>query len=646
MKTTITIFLTNFLYFIGVQAQTIGWSPTAVSSFQKIRQTAISSNGNLVAYTLASPVTKADSSLAWRQHIWLAKTDGSWNRQFTQGLASCVQPRFSPDGAHLAFLSNRGGNNARLWRIPVDGGEARPVTPTEMDVKGFEWSPDGKSFAFTSVVLDSGYCHLFMISSELGSPIASGLTVGALHTTSLTGNGFSWAPDGFSIAFEHWNTPEMTAWKSANIAIVDLRSRKVKSVIDRTGYDGQPLFSGNGKKLAFVSDGGDSQWRGAMDLYTIPVKGGVAQRLAITETRQPKLIGWAQGNKAIFFSELSNAARKIFSISPSGKAAALFSIEDKSFDVVSISQNGKYMAFTTQTSKAKPQVIVTATSKYKPSQTTLVNNKFPRWQMGRTEEFSWWTEDSLNLNGLLTYPVLYDFDRLYPMVAIIEDGSINDYSLQFTAQPSVSPIQAFAEAGFFVFVVGSRGSLGYPVRYRRELTGNLGHLDAKDILTGIDHVLDNKNVHPDSLTLIGKGYGGYLTARILTVESRFKAACLVDPITDLVSFMGTSVFPDPVSDYLDQDISAYLKDAPIEKVKNISTPLFFLHGENNYRIPLTQTRQLFSALQKNEKTTKLLTYPGSLYGEINPDAMMALGDSVLNWLKLHIGRSKSSIPLN
>ncbi|MGH7504302.1 MAG: TolB family protein, partial [Longimicrobiales bacterium] len=199
----------------------ISWTPELHMRYDQVAGTAVSPDGQLVAYVVREPVMEGEKS-EYLSHIWIVSADGSRNVQYTRGAKSASNPRFSPDGRLLAFTSSRSGGEeedaeSQVWVLPLAGGEAEQVTDAESGVGSFDWSPDGSRIAYTmtdpkteeekqaekekrDVILvnqNFKYAHLYVVpfaKDTEGKRPAKRLTEGEFHVT-----GWDWTPDGSAI---------------------------------------------------------------------------------------------------------------------------------------------------------------------------------------------------------------------------------------------------------------------------------------------------------------------------------------------------------------------------------------------------------------------------------------------------------------
>src|SRR5687768_8139368 len=134
------------LFVSTASAQT--WTPEMQIKNKAVGQPRVSPDGSRVVYTVNEAVMTADKSEFVTQ-IWIATVATKQSTQLTFGEKSSTNPKWSPDGKWIAFLSNRKDNRNNLYRLSMDGGEAEPLTDLKSGVSNFEWSPDGRHIAYT-----------------------------------------------------------------------------------------------------------------------------------------------------------------------------------------------------------------------------------------------------------------------------------------------------------------------------------------------------------------------------------------------------------------------------------------------------------------------------------------------------------------
>ena len=651
---------------LHAQKITVGWTPEVMIQYKRVGETAISPDGALIAYTVSQPVMEGGQS-AYRTHIRVVSADGATNHQFTFGDKSCSAPAFSPDGRYLTFLSARGKDGkTQVWLLRMTGGDAEQLTAAVTGVNDYKWSPDGSRIAYSMNdpdtddekkakeekrdmrVLDRNfkYSHLYTISIGQGldgKKTVRRLTSGAFHVTD-----FDWSPDGRTIAFSHQPTPSPDDWLAADISSTPTDSGAVRLLVSWKGADKSPVYSPDGKWLAFVSDGGEPNWALLSDVYIMPAAGGEPRRCAMTPDRSftyyGSFIGWSSAGDEIYIQESSGTYWRIFAVPVDGGPVRLLSTEAATCTGASVGRNSAVMALVLQTSDTPPDIYVTGTMSFKPRKLTEINAQFPKLPMGKTEIITWKSRDGLEIEGLLTYPVGYEKGRKYPLILNVHGGPHSFFRQTFTAESSVYPIQAFAQAGYAVLRPNPRGSSGYGKDFRYANMNDWGFGDYDDLMTGVGEVIRRGIAHPDSLCVTGWSYGGYMTSFIVTKTKRFKAASMGAGLSNLMSFTATTDIPGFIPNYFGGEywdhLDAYMKHSANFQVKGVSTPTIILHGEEDKRVPLSQGLEFYHALKRQGCTTEMVIYPRSPHGFQEPKFIEDAGRRTLDWFDVQLGRKK------
>ena len=639
------------------------WTPAEMMEVKQIGDVHVSPDGQRVVYTVTEPVMTEEKS-EYLTHLYMADTDGTNAYPFTFGDASASNPQWSSDGGLIAFTSRRSGKN-NLWLIRTHGGGAWQLTDVETGVAGFEWSPDGRRIAFTAatppsavvkkakqgkddayvVGEDPSMSHLWVVpvAPDLDEkPEARRLTEGTFNV----GGGFDWSPDGTTIAFHHTPTSRASDWKLADISTIEVETGAVKPLAQTGAAELSPRYSPDGRYVAFIASDDPPTWGITRDIYVVEARGGTPRRLAPTHDRFfVDLAGWSADGQRLLFTETRGTTTRLAALPLDGSPPQDLDLEEGVLESVALSASGRWLGFVAEAPAAPPEAYVARLDRLDPVQVSRANAGLPDHALGRTEVVRWRAPDSLEIEGLLTYPVGYQEGRRYPLLLVIHGGPWDVYRQSFIANPHVRyqpfyPIAAFASDGFAVLRSNFRGSNGYGRDFRYANFGDWGGADYQDLMAGVDYVIERGVADPDRLGVMGWSYGGYMASWIITQTDRFETASIGAPVTNLVSFTGTTDIPGFIPDYFGgefwEKLEPYLERSPMFNIQGVTTPVLIQHGEEDERVPIGQGYELYNALKRQGVDVKMVVYPRTPHFPREPKLHLDVMRRNLVWFHEHL----------
>ena len=655
MKTINLLILFVSISLIGLSQS---WTPAGMLQLKRISSVVISGDGSNVAYTVSSPLMEGEKS-EFLTHIWIASSNGTMNRQFTFGDKSCSNVRFSPDSKYLTFTSPR-DDKTQLYLMFADGGEAEKITSQKNDVGAYAWSPDSRSIAFLmqdtltaseelnnkekrdmKVVDTYKNSHLYVLSMQKdneGKYPVKRLTSGDFHVTDI-----NWSPDSRTIVFSHQKNPSADIWSTSDISSVPASGGEIKSLVKNTGADRNPKHSPDGQWLAFVSDAGKTSWAGRYDVYLIPANGGPAKKLASTFDQSPQIIDWSADSKSLWVGESYKTNSAIYILPADGRAPMMINQEKGVYSNPSFSATRDMMAYIFSDPETPPDVMIMSLKDKQIRKLSSQNENFARMTHGKTEAINWKSKDGkYTIEGLVTWPVNYQKNRKYPLILNIHGGPAGVFSQSYTGSGGIYPIQYFADQGYIVLRPNPRGSGGYGADFRFANRNDWGFGDYDDIMAGVDKLIADNAVHPDSLCVTGWSYGGYMTSMIVTKTDRFKAAMVGAGVTDLFSMTHTTDITGFLPDYFDGELwdrtDVYLKHSAMSGVRNVKTPTLVIHGANDLRVPLSQGQEFYTALKRLGVPAEMVIYPRTQHGPEEPKFIQDIGERVIKWFDQYLKR--------
>ena len=618
------LFSLLFVYNLSAQTAVESWTPESMVNLPVVGSPEISPDGSVIAYTVRETNMEGDES-SFTTHIWVAKADGSMNRQFTRGEQSATNPQFSPDGRYLSFISTR-DNGRQVYKMYLNGGEAKKVTSAENGVGSFQWSPDGTRIAYTMTdpqteeqrtrererrdvtVVDTEFRFSRIYVQTVGEDDAKAIYAGDKHTT-----GFDWSPDGSTIVFAHQPTPRINDRYEMNISTVPADSGAVSALVAREGTDSSPRFTPNGRNVVFVSHGGQVEGIGIGDLFVVPAAGGEPRALAHTYDRSATITGFdSRGN--LLVREWRNTASVLYRVPLNGNDPQLITPEDGVYNQFAVNRNGDRIVFTYETSETPREVHYSNLNRFSAQKVSSVFDDIQLPEFGRTEVLTWTSNDGMEIEGLLTYPVGYEEGDRVPLILMVHGGPSGIYAQTWTGSGGIYAIQFFAEKGYALLRPNPRGSTGYGKEFRYANFQDWGFGDYEDLMTGVDKVIEMGVADPGRLAEMGWSYGGYMTSWIVTQTDRFSAVSMGAGLSNLVSMVGTTDIPDYLlahmgGPYWGGNMETYERHSAIYHVENTVTPTQIIHGTGDLRVPLGQAQEFYWALQELGVDSEMILLP-------------------------------------
>ena len=474
MKKSFTT-LASLLLVICIAAQT-NWSPEQCLKIKNITAVVPSPDASKVLYTVREAVMTDDRS-EYINQVWLCNSNGSNAIQLTKGDKNSSNPKWSPDGKWIAFTSSR-DSKTNLYMLPVDGGESEKLTDVKTSVGNYEWSHDGKMIGFTMIdaaeskeekdkkakndwyymdeqVKQNRLYVLWLNQKDTGGKYVQK----KLTKENYNINAFDWSADGKSIAYSHGKSPEVNDNVYSDISLVDIESGSIKSIAATGAGETNPLFSPDGKFIAYYSTTDPVDWSGPRHAKIYSLTDGKSWRLKATPDENGGIIGWTPDGKNILWAEANKTLNSVYQLSVDGKSITEWSKGSKDFiGAVTINTTGTHLAFTLQNPSQLPEAYISSLTNFSPVKITSINAAYAGKQLPKTEVVKWKGADGKEIEGLLTYPINYKPGQKVPFILNVHGGPAGVFSQTCVAgNQGTYPIAAFAEAGYAVLRPNPRG---------------------------------------------------------------------------------------------------------------------------------------------------------------------------------------------
>ncbi|MDF7775477.1 S9 family peptidase [Sphingomonas sp. AOB5] len=628
----------------------------------------ISPDGSIIAYVRRSNDIMSDRA---RATIWLIDVRSGVQSPLVTGPGSHMSPRWSADGKRLAYISSAEGNGVQLFVRWMDSGATARITNLPDTPGSIAWSPDGTRIAYILPVagpglqlgkplakpegaqwaaplevidkvtyrndgggyVKPGFDHIFVVSADGGAPRQ--LTFGDMHDAGP----LAWTPDGKSILFSTVRGDDWERSFNSEVYALDIASGDIRPLTSRDGPDGAPIISPDGTKIAYLGFDDTRRSYENTELYVMNRDGSGARSLTASLDVSIDSAVWAADGKSLIVSYEYYGIVRVGRIPLDGKAIPMAqTLAPAQLDrpyaggSFSIAKNGT-MAYTGGSTLRPADIFVLPVGGASRRLTRLNEETLGAKTLGQVQEVRTKAPDGKEIQSWLVTPPGYKPGTRVPLILEIHGGPHTAYGPWFSTDN-----QLYAASGYAVLYVNPRGSTSYGEDFANLIDKNYPGPDYDDLIASVDKAIEMGVADPDNLFVTGGSGGGVLTTWIVGKTKRFKAAAAQKPVINWISealTMDMTVF---TSRYWFtklpwEDPMGYWKRSPLSVVGNITTPTLVVVGAEDYRTPVSESEQLYAALQIRRVPTALVKVPGASHGGIaaRPSQSAAKAGAILAW---------------
>ncbi len=656
--------------------------PLDVFDLQWVSDPQVSPDGRSVAYVRMSFDIKTDRP---RGVIWLVGADGQHARPLSSA-SSSTSPRWSPDGARLAYLGKGADGSTQLFVYWAESGTTAAISNFTESPSGLAWSQDGRWIAFVMpVAAERKPLKVELPEAPKNAKWAEPPKLIDRMVFRVDGEGylpnvfsqlFIVGADGGAVRqlthgdFDHQGTPAfdaggksvlITANRRADadyepldteIYRVDLSDDSIRALTDRRGPDHHPVVSPDGRHIAYL--GFDDKRLGyqATQLYVMDSDGTHSHSLTPALDRDAANPQWTGDGRQLLFQYDDHGSIKIAAIDLAGKMHVLAGdvggadvsrpYSGGSFSVASRAKGANPRFAYTKAAPLAPAALATGTTARDIATLTALSDPMLQERtLGAVEAITFDSSvDHRRIQGWIVKPPGFDPAKKYPLLLEIHGGPFAGYGPSFAAE-----IQLYAAAGYVVLYLNPRGSTGYGEEFADLIHHDYPDNDFGDLMSGVDAVVGRGYVDVQRLFVTGGSGGGVLTAWIVGHTDRFRAAVVVKPVINWASFVLTADLANYFYRYWFEgfpwdDVQSYWKRSPLAYVGNVHTPTLLMTGESDYRTPSSEAEQFYEALKLRKVDTALVRVPNASHDiSARPSLLIGKVAYVLAWFKAHDQKS-------
>ncbi len=636
----------------------------------------ISPDGSRIAYVRRTGDVMTDTM---RASIWLIDVASGRQSPLVQGASS---PRWSPDGTRLAYVASDGSGGAAQLNVRwmATGASARitglPQTPSSL-----AWSPDGTRIAYIMAApedapklgkappkpegakwaeplqvidkvtyradsggyLKPGYDHLFVVSADGGAPRQ--LTFGKFHDDGP----LSWTPDGRAILFAanrraDWEREFM----DSEVQSIDVASGAIRPLTKRYGPDYAPQVSPDGSRIAYLGYDDTRRSNNLAQLHVMNRDGSGARNLTANLDRSLDTVVWAPDGRSLIVSYDDKGEKVVARVGVDGGTSRIArglagAGLDRPYTGGSFSVSDKGTVAYTGGDAARPADVWIATGEGRRL-TRLNDDLIASKAMAQVRKLAVTAPDGRAIDAWLATPPGYVAGSRVPLILEIHGGPHSAYGPAFSTD-----VQLYAAAGYAVLYTNPRGSTSYGLEFANLIDKKYPGEDYDDLIASVDAAIAAGIADPDNLFVTGGSGGGVLTTWIVGKTNRFKAAAAQKPVINWISealTMDNTVFTSRYwfSKLPWEDPMSYWSRSPLSLVGSINTPTLVVVGSEDYRTPVSESEQLYAALQIKGVPTALVKVPGASHGGFTarPSQSAAKASAILDWFDRY--QTRKAVP--
>jgi dipeptidyl aminopeptidase/acylaminoacyl peptidase len=624
----------------------------------------LSPDGSQILFVRSDPDWDRNRTIG---HVWRVAAVGGDPVQLTTGSEGQSSPRWSPGGGWIAFLAQRDEEDEG-WRTREDdeqdmrtqihllnasGGEARPLTDHPTPVGSIQWSPDGAWIYYLAregrtddeaardrarddvFAYDEDWKHRHLWRVSVADGKSERVTSG-----DFTVRSYRLSLDGTRIAHHRAPNPLLDDSDDAEVWVMESSGARAVRITHNAVPEGGASLSPDNRTVLWVSGSdGDADPYFNDKIFMASASGdGDATRLLPDWPHEVSEAAWSADGRHIFFVANTGVRRELFRLGFDESEPEQLTRGDHQVTGWTYEPTTATHIFGLNRPTDPGEIHLMDADGRDLRQVTYVFDYLHRFDLPRQEAVTWLGEDGAEVEGILYYPSSYQEGRRYPLIVQTHGGPASSDKFGFPRSSRFIP--QLATLGYVVFKPNYRGSTGYGDDFLRNMVGNYFDQAHLDVMTGVDALIERGIVDGDRMGKMGWSAGGHMTNKIITHTDRFRAAASGAGAANWVSMYAQSDVRiyrtpwfggDPWTK--DAPVEQYMADSPLFDAHRVTTPTIFLVGENDRRVPMPQSVEMWRALKANDVPTHLYVAPREGHGWRELRHRLFLSNVQLDWFE-------------
>jgi dipeptidyl aminopeptidase/acylaminoacyl peptidase len=634
-------------------------NPHNVAKIRTVTSAALAPDGRHTAYTLSVPREAGvdEDGGPWTE-LWVVAEGDAQARPYVTGKSDLANIRWTPDGQFIGFLAKRGDDKFRtLYLLPAAGGEARRAFTAKADVTDYSFSRDGRRVAFIAREPETEQEKKLKEKGFRPEIYEEDWRFQRVWITDVFGTGeprkldleehaqlVRWSPVDDRLVLSMMPTPSVDhSYTAQRLRVVDVSSGRVISRIDNPGKLGVFEWSPDGRRIGFVAAQDQHDPNAGRLMIAEAANGQFREVLPPNWEGDSGDFVWLNDREILFIGQESTETflgqvtvdgtnRQHRVALPKGSGAITGLTRGRPADRFTLIVH----------SAAHPAEVFQWRPGQPPQRQTNSNPWLDQVRLARQEVIRHQARDGLQLEGVLIRPLDEQPGRRYPLILSVHGGP-EAHVMNGWVTHYANLGQMAAARGFAVFYPNYRGSTGRGVAFTKLGQGDPAGKEFDDLVDAVDHLIATGLVDAKKVGVTGGSYGGYATAWSSTRYSeRFAAGVMMVGISNKISKVGTTDIPE--EEFLVHalkrpwdDWQFMLERSPIYHAGNSRTPLLILHGKDDPRVDVGQSREMYRHMKlRSRAPVRLVLYPGEGHGNRRAASRLDYTLRAMQWFEHYL----------